>query len=238
MAGATRLAVVLVLAAASGPACLQDTTTEPAPPLTIHCSANPASGVGAAHRRLRPRHRGCARNALGGDPVRRRHARARIPTRATSTAPPATTWPRSPSPRASRPPAARSRSPWRRRPLPTPTPRAANQPPAPDFRTTPPASGTALTGTAPFRVEFNMCRTVDPDDDRAATTRWTSTATAASSSTGSSGVDCRHGATYAVGTRTATLCVTDMDCPSWPLCDDYAPLHPFQCRSYTVTAVP
>ena len=56
--------------------------------------------------------------------------------------------------------------------------------------------------------------------------------------TGSSGADCRHLATYAVGTRTVTICVTDVNCPSWPICWDDPPLHPYQCRSYTVNAVP
>lgn len=57
---------------------------------------------------------------------------------------------------------------------------------------------------------------------------------------GATGADCRHEATYPVGTRTATICVTDVDCPSWPLCDDAARgrLHPYQCMSYTVTATP
>jgi len=41
-----------------------------------------------------------------------------------------------------------------------------------------------------------------------------------------------------VGTRTVTVCVTDVNCPSWPICWDYPPIHPYQCRSYTVTAVP
>jgi hypothetical protein len=79
--------------------------------------------------------------------------------------------------------------------------------------------------------------TVDPDDDRLLF-RMDLDGDGAFEFRGSSGADCRHPATYAVGTRTATLCVSDVDCPSWPLCEAYQPLHTFQCRSYTVTATP
>ena len=82
-----------------------------------------------------------------------------------------------------------------------------------------------------------MCTTVDPDGDEFLF-RMDLDGDGSLEYRGSSGADCRHEATYAVGTRTVTLCVTDVDCPSWPLCEDYTPLHPFQCRSYTVTAVP
>ena len=236
MALRTRVAVVLVLAAGSGPACLQDTTTEPASLLAIRCSANPTSGMapltvafglditgalgalsvaiqyGDGTQGTDPD----ARHIYGvaGDYMALFTVTAGIETARCSI--PITVAPA---------------------PAPTPTPRVANQPPVPEFLTTPPASGTALLGTAPFRVEFNMCRTTDADKD-ALHYKMDLDGDGAFEFYGATGADCRHGATYAVGTRTATMCVTDKDCPSWPLCDDYAPLHPFQCRSYTVTAVP
>jgi hypothetical protein len=55
---------------------------------------------------------------------------------------------------------------------------------------------------------------------------------------GTTGADCSHEATYDIGTHTATVCVTDGNCPSWPLCDDLPRwrLHPYQCTTYEVTA--
>jgi hypothetical protein len=55
---------------------------------------------------------------------------------------------------------------------------------------------------------------------------------------GVTGADCRHETTYAVGTRTATICMTDVDCPDWPSCERAPKFHPYQCMSYTVTATP
>jgi hypothetical protein len=82
-----------------------------------------------------------------------------------------------------------------------------------------------------------MCRTVDPDGDRLLF-RMDLDGDGAFEFLGSSGADCRHEKVYSAGTVTATQCVTDVNCPSWPLCNDYPPLHPYECRSYTVTAVP
>ena len=234
MAGRTRLAVVLALAAVVGSGC-QETTTEPPPALEIHCSANPTSGaapltvafgldiagaLGATSVAIQ-----YGDGTQGTDPDAR-HVYAAGDYMASITVTAGAETARCSVPISVAP-----------APAPSPTPRAANQPPNVVFRTTPATTGTALTGTAPFRVEFNVCTTVDPDDDRLLF-RMDLDGDGAFEFRGSSGVDCRHGATYAVGTRTATLCVADVNCPSWPLCEDYPPLHAFQCRSYTVTAVP
>jgi hypothetical protein len=106
-----------------------------------------------------------------------------------------------------------------------------------DFGTTPAATGGSITGTAPLRVDFNVCRTVDPDHD-ALYYKMDLDGDGSFEFHGASGADCRHGTSYPVGSRTASVCVTDLECPSWPLCDDYEPLHPFQCRSYSITATP
>lgn len=232
-----RLASVVAVLATFGSAC-QETTSEPTPPLAIQCSANPASGpapltvafgldvanavgtlvVGISY----------GDGAQGSDPDAR-HVYAQsgeYVASITVTAGAATARCSLPiSVTAAQSPAA------------SPTPRPANRPPVPDFGTNPPASGGSITGPAPFRVAYNLCRTVDPDGD---SLHWRMDLDGDGSFEfqGASGADCRHEATYAAGTRTTTVCVTDKDCPSWPLCDDYQPLHPYQCRSYTVTATP
>ena len=238
MATRNRLAVALVLAATSGPACLQDTTTEPVSPLAIRCSANPASGAAPLSVAFGLDIEGAlgtlsvaiqyGDGTQGTDPDVRHVYGDAGDYMASITVTAGVETARCSVPVSVAPAPA---------PAPAPTPRAANQPPVPEFRTTPPATGTSLTGTAPFRVEFNLCRSVDADKDTLYY-KMDLDGDGGFEFHGATGVDCRHGATYAVGTRTATVCVTDKGCPSWPLCDDYAPLHPFQCRSYTVTAVP
>jgi hypothetical protein len=236
MAGRTRLPVVLALAAAVGSGC-QETTTEPASTLEIHCSANPTSGaapltvafgldvagaLGAVSVAIQ-----YGDGTQGTDPDAR-HVYGAGDYMASFTVTAGVESARCSVPVSVAPAPA---------PAPTPTPRTANQPPNAVFRTTPATSGTSLTGTAPFRVDYNMCTTVDADNDRLLF-RMDLDGDGAFEFRGSSGVDCRHSATYALGSRTATLCVADVDCPSWPLCEDYQPLHAFQCRSYTVTAAP
>ena len=235
MAGRTRLAVALTLAAAGGSGC-QDTTTEPAGTLAIHCSANPSSGAAPLNVAFGLDIAGAlgatsvaiqyGDGTQGSDPDARHVYGAAGDYMASITVTAGAESARCSLPISVAP-----------APAPTPTPRTANQPPEAVFRTTPPTSGAALTGTAPFHVDYNMCTTVDPDGDRLLF-RMDLDGDGAFEFRGSSGVDCRHGATYAVGTRTATLCVADVNCPSWPLCEDYPPLHAFQCRSYSVTAVP
>ena len=235
MAGRARAGVVLVAVATLGPAC-QETTTEPTPPLAIQCTAVPAVGpapldVGFGLQ---------IQNAVGtvavavsyGDGTQGTNPDARhVYSVAGEYAASITVTAGAHTARCSAPISVTPA------PAPRPTPRGANQPPDAVFRTTPPTASAVLTGTAPFRVSYNMCTTVDPEGDEFLF-RMDLDGDGSLEYRGSSGADCRHEATYAVGTRTVTLCVTDVNCPSWPLCEDYTPLHPFQCRSYTVTAVP
>ena len=98
------------------------------------------------------------------------------------------------------------------------------------FKTTPNAVGGGISGTAPFKVRFNVCLTADPegntlyftmdlDGDGKLDVR------------GSTGASCREDWTYAVGTWFAEVCVTD-------LAPDGERLHPFQCEGYTIVATP
>jgi hypothetical protein len=123
-------------------------------------------------------------------------------------------------------------------PQPTPTPKpAANQPPEAVFFTNPAASGATVTGKAPFTVEFNMCRTTDPEHDPLRF-EMDLDGNGSFENQGSTGADCRHSPTYAAGTHVVTLCVTDVDCNTWPACFGNATLHPLQCRGYAVVVSP
>lgn len=234
MLGRARLAVVVAAALAPGAGCQQDTPTETPPPLAIRCSALPASGpapltvafaldvanaIGAISVVIQ-----YGDGTQGGDPdARHVYAVAGDYVASFTVAAGIET--------------ARCSVPVAVTPAPAPTPTPANRPPQPDFRTTPAATGSSITGSAPFRVEFNLCRTVDPDNDPLFF-KMDLDGNGSFEFHGASGFDCRHGVTYAAGTRTATVCVTDLDCPFPPACDGIEPLHPFQCRSYAVTAVP
>ena len=235
MAGRARARVVLVVAAAALPSC-QETTSEPTPALAIQCSAAPTTGpapldvgfglsiqnaVGAVAVAL-----SYGDGTQGTNPDARHVYSAAGDYMASITVTAGDQTARCSVPISVAP-----------APVPQPTPPGQNRPPVADFRTTPPTASSSLTGTAPFLVNFNMCRTVDPDGDELLF-RMDLDGDGSLEYRGSSGADCRHEATYAVGTRTVMLCVTDVNCPSWPLCEDYAPLHPFQCRSYTVTTTP
>jgi hypothetical protein len=230
-----RAGVALVVAASALPAC-QETTSEPTPPLAIQCSAAPMAGTAPLDVGF-----GLSiQNAEGpvavavsyGDGTQGTNPDARhVYSAAGEYIASITVSAGNQTARCSVPISVAPA------PAPQPTPREQNQPPVADFRTTPPTASSSLTGTAPFLVNFNMCRTVDPDGDEFLF-RMDLDGDGNLEYRGSSGADCRHDATYAVGTRTVTLCVTDVNCPSWPLCEDYAPLHPFQCRSYSVTATP
>jgi hypothetical protein len=231
----SRLVLVLAGAVASGPAC-NDGTTGATPTLSAQCSANPSSGpapLTVAFVLDIAGARGTPSVAVnygdgnqGTDPDQRHVYAAPGAYSASFTVSTATQTARCSAPVT-----------VAEAPTPSPTPRpAGNRPPEADFKTTP-GSGSTITGTAPFTVEYNMCRTVDPDGDRLYY-RMDLDGDGVFEYHGSTGSDCRHGATYAAGTRTATVCVTDVDCPSWPLCEGLAPLHPFQCRGYTVVATP
>jgi hypothetical protein len=241
MSGCSRFALGLVVAASLAAACTKEQVTQPAP-LAIQCSATPTAGTAPLNVAFGLN----LANAVGtvavsisfgdGSPPSTdpdaRHvylssgdymasmsvtagldtARCTVPITVASAPVPTP----SPSPSVPNPP--------------------GNQQPIASFKTNPDL-GATLTGTAPFTVEFNMCRTVDPDGDKLLF-KMDLDGNGGFEYLGSSGADCRHSKTYSVGTRTVTICVTDVDCPSWPLCNDYAPLHPYQCRSYTVNAVP
>jgi PKD repeat protein len=112
-----------------------------------------------------------------------------------------------------------------------------NQPPTPFFKTTPSAAGSTITGKAPLTVGFNLCRTGDPEGD-VLQFRMDLDGNGVFEYVGSTGADCRHDATYAAGTHSARICVTDVDCTTWPACWGAPPLHPFQCKTYTVVATP
>lgn len=231
------LVLVFACAVASGPACNEGSTTA-TPTLSAQCSANPASGPAPLTVAFVLDIAG-AQGAIavavnygdgtqGTDPDQR-HAYPAAGAYSASFTVSTTTQ------------AARCSTPitvaqaLTASPTPTPNP-AGNQQPAAVFQTTP-VTGSSITGTAPFTLQFNMCPSADPDGDRLYF-RMDLDGDGAFEYHGSTGYDCRHGATYAIGTRTATLCVTDVDCPSWPLCEGLAPLHPFQCRSYTIVATP
>jgi len=114
-------------------------------------------------------------------------------------------------------------------PSPTPTP-AGNQPPQPVFKTTPPARGDTVTGTAPLSVNLNMCLTSDPEQDwlffsmdYQGDGSW--------DNRGPFGGNCRKDYVYAAGTWSPRLCVHDID-------ENRAPLHDDQCHTFTVVATP
>jgi PKD domain len=234
-----RTLALIAVAAVTGPACDHGPTNQQAPPaLTIECAALPASGpaplsvafgldvknaVGAFSVSL-----SYGDGAQGTNPDARHvyavagdYVAAITVTAGAETA------------RCSLPIAVAGG------PLPTPSPGADNQWPDPSFRTQPAAVGSSITGKAPLSVLYNLCRSQDPENDGLffrmdldgdGTFEWI----------GTTGADCSHSATYAAGTRTATVCVTDGDCPNWPLCEDLPRwrFHPYQCMSYTVTATP
>jgi hypothetical protein len=242
MARRGRFVVAPVLAAAWASACNSGSVTDATQPLAITCSANPTSGMvplTVAFALNVQNARGNVSVAIsygdgtqqGADP-NERHVYAVAGDYVASITVKAGV----DTARCSVPITVAAA------PTPTPTPSSTvpnppgNQAPIAFFSTTP--AGTTLTGKAPFTVEFNMCRTVDPDGDRLLF-KMDLDGNGSFEYFGSTGADCRHEAVYKVaGTITATMCVTDVDCPSWPICWDYAPLHPYQCRSYTVNAIP
>ena len=120
-----------------------------------------------------------------------------------------------------------------------PSPETENRWPDPSYRTTPAAVGSSITGRAPLKVLYNLCRSQDPDGD-GLFFRMDLDGNGSYEHFGTTGADCSHEATYAVGTRTVALCVTDGYCPAWPLCEDLPRwrFHPYQCMSYEVSATP
>ena len=122
-------------------------------------------------------------------------------------------------------------------PSPSPTP-AQNRPPEPSYRTEPAAiGGVVISGAAPLEIHFDMCRTVDPDGDRLFF-EMDLNGDGVFEYHGPTGVDCRHIQVYPAGTYAPKLCVSDVACDFWPICDGAGRLHPRLCRTYSVTASP
>ena len=90
------------------------------------------------------------------------------------------------------------------------------------------ASNGRIRGTAPFTVNFNMCRTVDPEGDPLNFTMDFEN-DGVLDVQGRTGASCREPWTYPAGTWKPEICVTDLG-------PEGERLHPFQCQKYTVEA--
>jgi hypothetical protein len=114
-------------------------------------------------------------------------------------------------------------------PEPSPSP-PPNLPPVAWYKTNPDAKNGQITGTAPFFVKFNMCRTYDPEDDPLYFTM-DFQADGLIDVRGRTGASCREGYDYTAGTWSPQICVTDVT-PAGQA------LHPVQCRTYIVKVTP
>jgi PKD repeat protein len=103
-----------------------------------------------------------------------------------------------------------------------------NLPPVITYKTTPNAKDNRIDGTAPLKVRFNICLTHDPEGDTLYFVMDLNN-DGKLDEVGTTGGSCRGDWTYAVGTWTAKVCVTDLD-------DEGARLHPMECRRYKVVA--
>jgi len=114
-----------------------------------------------------------------------------------------------------------------------PPPPPANLPPTPVFKSTPEAGGSnadRINGTAPLSVRWNMCPSSDPEGD----ILWflyDFDGNGRFDREGTTGAFCRTDYVYAAGTWHTKLCVHDMG-------PGYEPLHPDQCKTFTVTVAP
>lgn len=120
-------------------------------------------------------------------------------------------------------------------PTPTPTPpvpSGPNQPPFAVFRTTPtPPPGDLYTGSRAVTIEFNMCRSSDPENDPLNFTM-DFEGDGILEVNGQTGGDCRRTHTFTVpGRYQPRICVTDVN-------SGLTPLHGYQCRSYAVRVGP
>jgi hypothetical protein len=118
-----------------------------------------------------------------------------------------------------------------------PTPPPPNQPPDPVYRTSPPAAGSTISGTAPLTVTFDLCNTTDPEKD-VVYFKMDLDGNHVFEVNGATGAQCRRPYTYAAGTHLPTVCCTDVNCSTWPSCEGTPLLHDFQCRTYAVKASP
>jgi hypothetical protein len=230
-------AVLLSVLALAGQGCHEETVTTPT--LSATCAASPTSGAAPLRVAFSLDVAG-AQGAFtvvidygdgtqGSDP-----AQAHIYTTGGSFSPAFTVRTATQSARCSATVTVVSAPPT---PTPTPSP-SVNLPPQASFITNPAANGSGtITGKAPFTVDFNMCRTSDPDKD-SLRFQMDLDGNGTFEYVGSTGADCRHSATYAAGTHAATMCVTDIDCTTWPACFGNPQIHPLQCRTYSAVATP
>ena len=105
-----------------------------------------------------------------------------------------------------------------------------NLPPVVTFKTNPDAKNGRIRGTAPLNVNFNMCPTADPEGDPLNFTMDLN-GDGKLNVQGRTGASCRERWDYAVGTWSPQICVTDIT-------PEGQALHPRQCRTYTVEAIP
>jgi PKD domain-containing protein len=110
-----------------------------------------------------------------------------------------------------------------------PTP-GTNQPPKPVFKTNPLANHGTITGTAPLSVRFSMCPTSDPEGDTLYFTM-DFNGDGHTDQGGTTGGNCRRDHVYAAGNWTAYNCVRDLDASGKALHED-------QCATYTVVSTP
>jgi hypothetical protein len=229
-----RIVMLAALLACAGQACHKDTVT--APTLSADCAASPASGAAPLRVAFTLNVAGAqgtfsvaidyGDGTTGSDP-----AQSHVYAAAGSFSPAFSVSTATQSARCSTVVSVVA-------PQPTPTPPpAANQPPQAVFVTNPAATGSSITGKAPLTVEFNMCRTVDPEHDPLRF-EMDLDGDGVFEYHGATGADCRHAVSFAAGTHATTICVTDTSCITWPACDGYPQLHPRQCRSYSVVVSP
>jgi PKD repeat protein len=230
-------AVLLPVLALASQGCHEETVTTPT--LSATCAANPSAGTAPLRVTFTLDVAGAAGaftvavdygdGTQGSDP-----AQAHVYATGGSFSPSFTVNTASQSARCSATVTVVSAPPT---PTPTPSP-TVNQRPQVIYITVPAANGSGtITGTAPLTVNFNLCRTSDPEHD---TLRFQMDldGNGTFEYLGSTGVDCRHAATYAAGTHAATICATDIDCQTWPACFGNPQLHPLQCRTFPVVATP
>ena len=230
-----RLAAALLVPVLAGAAC-QETTTDATPPLAIECTAIPASGPAP----LAVVFGLSVSNAVGQVSVRIDYGDG---SQGTDPGAPHVY----PTPGAfaasilvsAGAESARCSVPIAVAEGKAPSPEPENRWPDPSYRTTPAAVGTSISGRAPLKVLYNLCRSQDPDGD-GLFFRMDLDGDGSYEHFGTTGADCSREVTYAVGTRAVTLCVTDGYCPAWPLCEDLPRwrFHPYQCMRYDVSATP
>jgi PKD repeat protein len=112
----------------------------------------------------------------------------------------------------------------------TSPPPGTNQAPEAVFKSTPDATGSTISGTAPLEVRFNMCLSSDPDGDKIYFAM-DFDGDGDIDQGGTTGGNCRRDHVYAAGTWTAHNCLRDIDAKGKALHDD-------QCKSYSVVVAP